>query len=219
MMIALSYSVTRNMFDFSTFFENGSEIYDMTLDYFDLEIGYRIIQLYKKISLVFLLIYLFFVRKEKYAQIIVVLILVFFNPFCCSFLNKVNVVYYRAYELILNPFTFIYFIYFVFNLVDNKYVYYICSVILMVLIYKSTDFKTPLYWHDSFILGDNYNYVYKMTNDEFDVIQELKENIRYYGIATPKIITTNIFTQSYIPNGEYIYGREKAINGYWKKVN
>lgn len=217
MMIALSYSVTRNIFDFSAFFENGSEIYDMTLDYFDLEIGYRIIQLYKKISLVFLLIYLFFVRKEKYAQIIVVLILVFFNPFCCSFLNKVNVVYYRAYELILNPFTFIYFIYFVFNLVDNKYVYYIGSVILMVLIYKSTDFKTPLYWHDSFIPSDNYNYVYKMTNDEFDVIQELKENIQYYKIDEPKIITTNILTQSYIPNGEYIYGREKAINKNWKK--
>lgn len=214
-MFTLSYLVTGNIFDFNAFLNNNSEIYDMTLNYFRLYNGYAIVKLYKIVSVVALAIYLLVGRKEKYAQIIIVLILVFFNPFCCSFLNKVNVVYYRAYELILNPFTVIYFTYTIYKKINNELFYYLSSFILIIAISMSTDFVTPLYWHYSFIPSDNYNQLYKMANDEFDVIKKLDEEIQYYGIDSPKIITPNILTQSYLPNGYYIFGREKMKNENW----
>ena len=215
-MVGLSLNITHNLFDFNAFFNNGSEIYDMTLDYFDLDIGYASTKMYKLISILSLILFLILNRKDKYAKIIFVLILVFFNPFCCSFLNKVNVVYYRAYELILNPSTVtIFFSMILSNLKNNRVAYYLCfgSIILCILQYG--DISHPLYWHESFIPSDDYNKIYKMSNEELNIIREINSLSIYEDIDEPKIITPDLLTQSMIPSGIYIYGREYQINPNW----
>lgn len=214
-MFLLSLNVTGNVFDFSAFFNNGSEIYDMTLDYFDLEIGYEIIKIYKLFSLMLLAIYCIFKRNDDYAKIIFILILVFFNPFVCSFLNKVNVVYYRSYELILNPFTFIFFIKCMLEVINKEIVIEVASTIGVIFIFYRCNLSMPLYWHESFIPGNDYNPIYKITNEELNIIREIDSLISYEKIEEPKIVTPNLITQSMIPNGIYIYGREYQINPRW----
>lgn len=215
LMFILSYRVTNNIFDFSAFLNNGNERYDMTLDYFDLNLGYYSTKIYKVVSLISLLLYLLLHYKDKYSKIILILIIVFFNPFCCSFINSVNVVYYRAYELILNPFTVIYFTNGVLNIVNNKYIGYgyFAFIILIVMVKGSVD--KPLYWHDTFVPSSDYNIIYKMTNEELNIIREINSLSIYESIDEPKIITPNLLTQSMIPSGIYIYGREYQINPNW----
>ena len=215
LMFILSYRVTNNIFDFSAFLNNGNERYDMTIDYFDLNLGYYSTKIYKVVSLISLLLYLLLHYKDKYSKFILILIIVFFNPFCCSFINSVNVVYYRAYELIFNPFTVIYFTNGVLNIVNNKYIGYgyFAFVILIVMVKGSVD--KPLYWHDTFVPSSDYNIIYKMTNEELNIIREINSLSIYESIDEPKIITPNLLTQSMIPSGIYIYGREYQINPNW----
>lgn len=215
LMFILSYRVTNNIFDFSAFLNNGNERYDMTLNYFDLNLGYYSTKIYKVVSLISLLLYLLLHYKDKYSKIILILIIVFFNPFCCSFINSVNVVYYRAYELILNPFTVIFFINSVLNIVNNKYIGYgyFAFVILIIMVKGSID--KPLYWHETFVPPSDYNIIYKMTNEELNIIREINSLSIYESIDEPKIITPNLLTQSMIPSGIYIYGREYQINPNW----
>lgn len=215
LMFILSYRVTNNIFDFSAFLNNGNERYDMTIDYFDLNLGYYSTKIYKVVSLISLLLYLLLHYKDKYSKFILILIIVFFNPFCCSFINSVNVVYYRAYELIFNPFTVILFTNSLLNIVNNKYIGYgyFAFVILIVMVKGSVD--KPLYWHDTFVPSSDYNVIYKMTNEELNIIREINSLSIYESIDEPKIITPNLLTQSMIPSGIYIYGREYQINPNW----
>ena len=219
LMVFLSYTVTHNIFDFNAFLNSGNEIYDMTITYTK---NYRFFgnneKLYRYIVW-FLFAYAFlFENKNKLVLIDFVLLLIIFNPICCSYLANKNVVYYRAYELIVNPFTFILFMNMFFERINNKYVYYICLLCILSLFVKNTNFKTPLYYHVSFMPDDNYNNLMKMSNDEYDVIQKIKEETDYLGNDSPYIVTGNLFTEAFIPSGRYIFGRELFINSEWSEA-
>lgn len=215
LMIALSIVVEPNLLNFSSFFNNSSEIYDMTLDYFDLNTGYKIIKIYKLICLIILFINLFVSSDDKYIKMIWIMILVFFNPLCCKFLNKVNVVYYRAYDLIINPALFVYFVYLIDKMFNKKKILDISMAVLLAVMLYSDPCSKILYWHESFKPGDDYNYIYKMSNNELEIINQMKADIIYRKIEKPLILTKNLLTQSMITNGEYIYGREYVINKNW----
>lgn len=214
-MFILSYRVTHNLFDFSAF-SSGSEIYDMTISFFKdyLMFGYNE-KIYRYLFWFIFAFAIIFENKNKLVQIYLLLFLVIFNPFCCSFLNSINVVYYRSHELLFNPFSFILFINLFFEKVNNKYVYYGCAVILLCIFIKNTDFKTPMYYHESFVPSDNYNNLMKMTNDEYDIVEKIQEEASYRGISSPYIISNNLFTQAIIPSGRYIYGRVLNVNKNW----
>lgn len=215
LMLVLSYSVTHDIFDFTAFLKNGSEYYDMTFDYFDYNIGNNSTNIYKIVSLSSLVLYLFTNHKSTYARIIYILILVFFNPFCCSFLNEINVVYYRAYELILNPFTVIMFTSLIFAKLNYRILYNFYCIFIVSMLFLFGDIIHPSYWHESFIPPKDYNRIYKMTNEELNIIREVNALSIYEGIDEPKIITPNLLTQSMIPSGTYIYGRVYKINNHW----
>lgn len=215
-MVGLSYTVTHNIFDFNAFFNNGSELADMTINYFksyhffgNNEKNYRYI-------VWFLFTYVFlFENENKLVQLFLILILVIFNPFCCSFLNSVNGVYYRAYEIIVNPFTFILFMNMFFERVNFKPIYFVSLFYILLLFVRNTDFINPQYYHDSFKPSDNYNNLMKMSSDEYDAVLKIKEEVDYLNIDSPYIITANLFTEAIIPSGKYIFGREIMINGAW----
>lgn len=216
-MVFLSYKVTNNIFDFSAFFNNNCERYDMTLDYFSYNLGYKIIKIFKFISISMLFVCLVLRRDDKYIQLSWILILVLFNPFCCSILNQINVVYYRAHEIILNPYTFIYLLYMIRNLNKNKVLFSIVVVILCIYSFKYSDYKRPLYYHDSYKPQENYNRIYKMNNNQIEIIRNIKDNYIYNNISTPRIVSTNLLTQSMIPNGIYYFGRDLKINKDWEE--
>ena len=211
----LSLSVTHNIFDFSAFFNNYNEIYDMTLDYFDFSYDYPALKIYKILVVVTFALTLLKIKKEKLVQIFFILVLVFFNPFCCAYLNKINVVYYRAYDLIINPFTLIYVYYILLELIKNHYVKTTVTIVLSLLFINKINFKTPDYYHEDFIPKEGYNHLAKMQNVDFDAIREVKSIILDEGIENPKIISPNLLTQAFIPEGIYYYGRCYPTNARW----
>ena len=101
------------------------------------------------------------------------------------------------------------------SLIKIKNISWIISLLLISFIYNKINYETPDYWHEDFIPGDNYNYQAKMSEDDFQIIRELKDIIVSEDIEAPKIITPNILTQSMLPDGVYYYGREYQINPTW----
>ena len=210
-MLGLSFYVTGNFLDFSAFFDNMSEIYDMSVNYFHIDPVFNIATVYKIFVLIVTLTALVIKRKDRLYMMFWILIIVFFNPFCCSFINRINVVYYRAYDIIINPYTLVLFYEAVIDRVDNKYFYYAVNVLALVAIVIVTDFMHPMYYHYSFKPTEGYNKLAKMNNDELDIINKINENIYQYGIKDPYIVTNNLLTQSDITEARYLFGRDYRL--------
>lgn len=214
----LSFNVTGNIFNFRAFFDNYSEKADMTFSYFTFyeflgknELAYRLLVL-------FLLGYsVIFEHKNNLIRIFIIIFLVIFSPFNCTIINSLNVVYYRALDIIVNPFTILLFSNMFFERFDNKYIYCFYLTFLLLIFVKNTNFTTPLYFHSKFVPSNNYNPIMKMSNDEFDVINNLKEELEYLD-EEKYIVTTNLYTESIIPNCRYIYSREFLINEEWSNA-
>lgn len=205
LMFYLSYRVTNNVFDFSAFFDSGSESSDMTLNYFRLE-SFKYYKLYMLFALFGSMI---LAPKEKNNMIAWILIIILFNPFCCSFFKNINPVYYRTYDVILNPYLLIYYCETIYNKIGAKYSNIIGVIVFIMLLVTTTAFK-PLYYHGSFAPKDNYDYVNKMQKTESDIIKEIDGFAKTYNLANPYICSPSILTFSSLGYGRYIYARE-----YW----
>ncbi len=214
----LSYKITGDIFNFRAFFDNHSEKADMTFNYFTFygflgknESSYRML-------ILFLLGYsLIFEHNNKLIKIFVIIFFVFFSPFNCTIMNTLNVVYYRALDIIVNPFNVLLFSSMLYDRLNNKYFYYTTLTILLLMFVKNTNFKSPLYYHEKFMPSDDYNPIMKMSNDEFDVLNKLKNELDYSG-EEKYIVSTNLYTESVIPNCRYLYGRELLLNKEWSNA-
>lgn len=216
--LALSLMVTKNPFDFSAFTNNHSEVADMTINYFH---NYGLLAKSEKIyrTLIWLLLgYVsIFENKNKLIKTFIIVFAIFFSPFNCPIIYKFNIVYHRALDIIVNPYTVLLYLSMFYNRVKNRYVYTGTMFLLFVLFVARTDFINPNYYHESFIPGDNYNNIMKMSNDEFDVLYQLKEEVNYLD-KTSYIVSTNLFTESIIPDARFIYGRLLLINPEWSNA-
>ena len=203
-MTIMSYKVTGKLFDLSGLLSSVGMHADMVLFYFNFSkyTGLSIKNIYIVYTALIVIINLLFKRKDKLIIIDWILIICFFNPFCCNFLNKINIVYYRALEIILNPFTLIYMTNNLFDLVNNKKISYIVSIGICLLMLYTGNLSKPLYYHISYIPDEDYNGFYKMNNDEFDIINELKNYC--LDKSNPKIVTPNLLTQSMLQKGTYL---------------
>ncbi len=206
---------SNGLFDFSGFFSRTGRTYDMVLYFFNFSLkkGFNATNIYIIYCDLIVLFNLLFKRKDKLMMIAWILIICFFNPFCCNFLSKVNAVYYRAYEIILNPFTIIYMTNNVFEMIDNKAINYSISIIVLLVIAYTANLSKPMYYHESYIPSKDYNGFYRMNNDEIDVINELK--VYCLDKDNPRIITPNLLTQSMLQKGTYIFGRSLQVNPDW----
>lgn len=214
-MFGLSFYITKDLFDFNAFFNNISETYDMSINYFSLSRTNNIRNIYVVLVLVITFLSLFLEGKNRLIMAFWILIIVFFNPFCCSFLNRINQVYYRAYDIIINPFTLVLFFKIIFDHFNNKYVYYGSLAVILALFVLNIDFIKPMYYHFSFIPDENYNKDAKMNNDELEIIDKIYNNIIEYSEDNPYIVTNNMFTQSNIPNARYLFGRDYPLNEFY----
>lgn len=199
-------------FNFSAFFENISEWADMTINYFRIQPSDTLLVL--KIFILFLLILsLFMIRKEPFVMFIVILFICIFNPFCCSYLFSILRVFYRAFDIIVNPFTIVLYIDYVFGYIKKHPVLDALFALSIVLVFCQNNPVYPLYYHTSFVpnfesQNDNYNYEFKMMQSEKEVIETIYDDSIYYNLESPYIITSNLLTQSFIPNGRFLFMRD-----------
>lgn len=215
LMTALSYTVTGNFLDTSALLNNHSEVSDMTMNYFSFIRLLGINELYFKIIIMLLLIYIIiFENKNRFVITVVVLFISFFNTLTSPILYRYNIVYHRALDIIINPFTFVLYFDLFFRRLNNKKIYYSLLTAILILFAVNVDYIKPFYYHDSFVCGEDYNHLMKMSNDEYDVVKKLKEEVDYSNKSS-YIVTPNIFTESLIPNCKYLYGRSQMISADW----
>lgn len=214
-LFLMSYQITHNVFDLSGFFSRTGITYDMVLYFFNFSIkkGFDASNVYIIICDLLVLLNLIFKRNDKLMTMAWILIICFFNPFCCNFLSAINTVYYRAYEIILNPFTIIYMTNNIFEMINKKAINYSISIIVLLVIAYTANLSKPMYYHESYIPSKDYNGFYRMNNDEIDVINELK--VYCLDKENPRIITPNLLTQSMLQKGTYIFGRSLQVNPDW----
>lgn len=210
LMFGLSLSVTGNPFDFNTFINNYSEIQDMSWDYFMFnDIRHWIFNLIVLIPLFYFLIKN---KTHPFSMVSWILIIVFFNPFVCTFMNKINWVYYRAYDIIINQFTLIYFINYMIENISLKYLGQSLSIITLISSIILSVIQIPRYYHESFKPDEDYNPIYKIENSELDLINNLRKMIKDKDIKNPKIINQTYYLAPYIEGSTYLIGKERRYN-------
>lgn len=206
-MIVASLYLTHNLFDFNVFFNNYSEFQDMSWDYFDFkDLRHWIFNLLVLIPMFY---FLFKERKHPFSAISWLLILIIYNPFCCTFMNKINWVYYRTYDIIINQYTLIFFINYLIDQLTHKK---ILSLGLLGLSSVLAIVQIPRYYHESFVPSDNYNNIYKIDNSELEMIYAVRNLITDYDIKNPKIITPTFYMPTYFKDSTYLIGKEKRYN-------
>lgn len=215
----LSLKLTGNIFDFSAFFDNYSEKADMTISYFN---NYRFLGGYNEITyrtlvLVLLVYSVIFEHDNELVKSFIIIFMVFFSPFNCPIMNRLNIVYYRALDIIVNPYTILLLTNMIFDRLNNKYIYYVSLSALLLIFVMNTDFKEPLYYHETCIPSADYNPLMKMSNDDFDVLNRLKEEVDYLN-EEKCLVTANLFAESMMPNQRYIYSRTLKINENWSEA-
>ena len=199
------YTEDGNIFKF--FFDNYSEIQDMSWDYFMFnDIRHYI---FNSIVLIPLIYYLIKYRHTKLAMIFIILIVTVFNPLSANFINKINWVYYRTYDLVINQYTIIYFLYiFMKDLKLDKILpvgLIICSIILSAI-------QIPRYYHYQFKPDKDYNPYYKIQNSELELIWNLQKLVKENNIEHPKIANPTFYINTFINNSECLIAKEKTYN-------
>lgn len=195
---------TRDISPVHFFFENYSEYADMSWDYFDFkDLRHWIFNL---IVLIPMIIYIFKNKRKNISMIIIILVLTVFNPLSANFMNTINWVYYRTYDLIINQYTIIYFLYYIYTIVKQKTIY---NWILLSLSCCLAIIQIPRYYHYQFKPSDDYNPIYKIEQKELDLIWNIKNLIKEYNIKNPKIINPTFYMNTFIDNSSYLIGKEK----------
>lgn len=207
-MILLSYRETGNLWDFRAFFDNYSEIADMSWDYFMFQdIRHYLFNLF---ILIPFLVYLVFARKEKFAIAAWVLIIVVYNPFTCTYMNKINWVYYRSYDLWINPYTMVAFFWYCCE--KWKMTKIQVRALLAAVVLPLAILQIPFTFHDTFLPQEDYHPIYKIERSELEIIENVKQMIQEKGISHPRIITPTFFMPSFLENATYLYGKEKRYH-------
>lgn len=223
-MFISSLITTGNLFDFNAFFVNISEVSDMTINYFNIGLSQKLF--YLKIFIL-LLIFLSFiaVKKEPFIMFVMILFVCIFNPFCCSFIFKIFKVFYRAFDIVVNPFTIVLYVNIILSFLKDRYVAQAAFFVCIIFVFCQNNPIKPLYYGASFepehstggVNFVNYNHEFKMSQEEKEAIDIIFEDYKYNHISNPYIITPCFFTQGIIPCGRYLYGRT-----YWNmqyKIN
>ena len=127
-------------------------------------------------------------------------------------MNKLNWVYYRSYDIVINQYTLVFLICYLVNSIDIYRVKYVLSIVLLVLSLVLSYIQIPRYFHESFIPDDDYNYIFKIENSELEVIYNVRNMINDLNIENPRIITSTFFMPSFIEDSTYLFGKEKRYN-------
>ena len=189
------------------FFDNYSELQDMSWDYFLFnDIRHYIFNTLILISLAY---YLIKNKDKSLSKIVIILIITVFNPLSANFMNTINWVYYRTYDLIINQYTIVYFLYY---LINNTKVNKILSMALLGLSIILCVIQIPRYYHYQFKPNKDYNPYYKIENSELEMIWNLQKLVKEKNIDNPKIANSTFYINTFINNSQCLIGKEKIYN-------
>ena len=189
------------------FFDNYSELQDMSWDYFLFsDVRHCIFNLLVLIPLAY---YLIKNRYSSLSKIIFILILTVFNPLSANFMNTINWVYYRTYDLIINQYTIVFFLYYLINSLKLKklltFTLLGLSIILCII-------QIPRYYHYQFEPDEDYNHYFKIENKELEMIWNLQRLIKDKDIKNPKIANPTFYINTFIDNSQCLIGKERLYN-------
>lgn len=199
--------LTKNLFNVDKFFTNYSEVQDMSWDYFDFY-DYKH-WIFNLIVLIPFFYHIFKNPRHPLSVISWVLIITFFNPLGSAMMNKINWVYYRSYDIIINQFTLIYFLQYFRDNLKLKEIYNVTILALSTIL---ATVQIPSYWHETFVPDDDFNPIFKISNSELEVIYNVRQMIEDKNIKNPAIITSTFYMPSFIEGSTYLYGKEKRYN-------
>ena len=208
--IVASGIMSKKILDIKLFFNNYSEIADMSWDYFMFDDLRHWI--FNPIVLIPYIYFLIKNPKHPFSIICIVLMITFFNPFGSRFMNTINWVYYRAYDIIINQYTLIFFIYYMYKTIDYKYLKNMIAIFVLTGSIVLSIIQIPRYYHESFEVYDDYNPIYKISNSEVEVIYNVRNMVNDLEIDKPKIITPTFFMPTFIEDSTYLIGKEKRYD-------
>lgn len=209
-MIILSYNITHNLFDFSAFTNNMSGVSDMTWDYTDFSSPYRFIG--NVLYIILFITALITNRHNKLMQLIIYIILFFFNPFAMAIQNKYMIVFYRNYDIVLNYFSLFAGLKAVeIFLRKEKLISVSFSILSLLALYAGI--KEYLYHpDDGFPINQKYDIVLHMNKDEAEAISFMKYYLKENSIEDTKVISDIYQLRCDIPNVKTLFSRSKAFN-------
>lgn len=186
----------------SFFFDHRA--YDMVWYFFNTEDWFK-----TTLNVLFLGSMLFYLikRKDVLKWFIITLIIVFINPISTHFVHRylASVVYYRSFEVILNPFTLIVFLSFIFNLFQSQKLNKFLALGLSLVLIPNVLSHMFYYYHYSFIPSKNYNQIYKLENSQIELLSVLKTKILMEGYKDARIVSQIEGELSHLPNAMSIY--------------
>jgi hypothetical protein len=215
-VIVLSTVVFPQIFqyDYSYFFYHGGSS-DMVWDYF--YFGTFLITLIN-VSLITLISFVILSKNNNehpIPSIIRSVFITFLNPLVIPFTVKflTDFVFYRAFDVFFNPFIISYALYLIYDFLKEKQrilqPIVACTIALPFLLFGLYNFTQ--YYHFFFEQPEDYNYLLKQTNAEFDVLSKLNEIIESNQDTRPIVASQIIQTLGFVPNTNMPYSLNNAL--------
>ncbi|WP_370778039.1 hypothetical protein [Holdemania massiliensis] len=208
-LIIISYLVHNSMFTggdarfngYSFFFRLNS-LGDMTLNYFQALNRIDII----RNSLLWLVIAigcLLNSNERTYKFFLLLIIILFVNPLVTPAAVKymTNIVYSRCFEIFINPFCLILFFKCFIGWFDNRKI--VENVLLFIVGICTTGnilYNVTTYYSNLLIPSKDYNPIYRITNDQWQLYVNLIEEIKISKLERPIILNQDIGVKAYVNN-------------------
>ena len=201
LLVIVSYFVRNSMFSGSdsqfngySFFFRLNSLGDMTLNYF---IPVNKIELVRNCVFWFIIFINCFQEKyeKEYKFFLLLIIILFVNPFVTPFVVKymTSIVYSRCFEIFINPFCLLIFYTGLIEWLEkNKNIEILFLLTLEIGSIGIIVHNNISYYSKFFIPQEGYNPVYRVTNDQWELYQNLIEELQSSKLERPLILNQDI---------------------------
>ncbi|MCQ4954418.1 hypothetical protein [Holdemania filiformis] len=209
LLVIVSYFVRNSMFSGSdsqfngySFFFRLNSLGDMTLNYF---IPVNKIELVRNCVFWFIIFINCFQEKyeKEYKFFLLLIIILFVNPFVTPFVVKymTSIVYSRCFEIFINPFCLLIFYTGLIEWLEkNKNIEILFLLTLEIGSIGIIVHNNISYYSKFFIPQEGYNPVYRVTNDQWELYQNLIEELQSSKLERPLILNQDIAVKAYVSN-------------------
>ncbi|MEG0408142.1 MAG: hypothetical protein RR623_04645, partial [Bacilli bacterium] len=201
LLVAGSFILRSGQFGYDFYFELRS-LNDMTLNYTN---NVNLFELMRNIGLwsfIGLLIISSKLKKDQELKLVLICILaLFLNPFTMPVIATyiTGIVYSRTFELLVNPFILVYLVSLIGTIKSKKIqIVFRFFVVLVSSILIINTIQQP---YSRILLNDeNYNWEYKLSTNEYNMINALTDEVVSNGLERPLILSQSFNVKGYVPN-------------------
>lgn len=207
--ILTSYFVRDTMFSGSdsqfngySFFFRLNSLGDMTLNYFQAINSIDLVRNFILWLIIFINCILVNYEKE-YKNFSLIIVLLFINPLVTPIAVKymTNIVYSRCFEIFINPFCLVLFFEgFICWLESKKSFENALLLIVGICAGGNILYNTRTYYSTHLIPREDYNPIYRVTDNQWQLYVNLIEEIKLSGLERPVILNQDIAVKAYVNN-------------------